>query len=489
MKTPLPAHKLSQVVTVFFLSVTIATLIGCNSDKVSDTPKPVDDTPIIEGPPPNIVVITLDTLRPDYLEMHGFERNTAPFLAKLAEDSVVFDNAYSTSSWTAPATASLFTSQYPTQHGLHIGFFYQYNLQRGMIEEKLKNASADHDHTEETAPLPDGTKPIHFQQLSLDATTLPEIMQSVGYTTYGISANPNIDTKLHFDQGFDLFNFKNNVTAEGFHSFLTQNKTRIQESGPYFLYLQMMDVHQPYHKRAPYFKEGGDGDDKFREAYLSEISYMDSYLEKLYNEFEWGSNTILVFVSDHGEEFWDHGGTNHGPTLYGELNHALTMFHAPDSGFSPRRVSENVSLIDILPTMIELVGGGDTNQNMQGESLVPLLKKDARRTDLESTLSDRVIFAHRVRDLYPQVTELWAAIHQDRKLIVDTKDGQPNELFDLNTDRPEKYDLSNSEPETYQRLFEELENFRSQTRVEASIGMEALDSELEDTLDALGYLD
>lgn len=476
-----PTAAASRALINLFLCAFV--LIGCGGDRAQNGG--------LDGrgeSRPNVVVFLFDTLRPDYLEMNGFDRETAPFLASLAEDSVVFDNAFSTSSWTAPSTASLFTGQYPTQHGLQIGFDYQRTVQMGMRQEKLATIEAETGKPAETTPEQAMGKQIYFQTLPQDATILSEVMKNSGYTTYCYSANPNVDRPLYFDQGFDYFEYKNMMPVDFIYDLLKQNKNHIRNNSPYFLYFQLMDTHMPYHKRAPYYKKQKDDAADFREAYLSEISYLDEYVEKMYREFEWDKNTILLFVTDHGEEFYDHGAFNHGPTLYRELNSALTMFHAPALDLPPRRVSQNVSLIDILPTFVELMNAEKPSQDMEGISLVPLLKEDERRTEFENQLEERTLFAQRVRAWYPDITEVWASIHKDRKLVIDTKEGGTSELFDLVNDVKEKNDLSASEPETYDRLFKELEKFRSQTRVNASIGMLELDEQLEEELDALGYL-
>ena len=127
---------------------------------------------------PNVVVIVLDTLRPDYLGFYGYEKEMAPFLARLANESVVFERAFSTSSWTAPSTSSLFTSLYPPQHGAVEGFMMH------QLRTKWRER--------------EGTEIIPLNRLPSDRALLPEIFQSMGYRTFGIATNVNIGDEIGF---------------------------------------------------------------------------------------------------------------------------------------------------------------------------------------------------------------------------------------------------------------------------------------------------
>ena len=137
---------------------------------------------------PNVVVIVIDTLRADHLPLYGYAHPTTPFLSELARDGIVFDRAYSTSSWTAPATASLFTSLYPFQHGVVTGMVATLRARRL-----------------------DPT--ITLNAIPGEATTLPEIMRRAGYRTFGVADNLNICAAEGFDQGFDEFRSYNDRGA------------------------------------------------------------------------------------------------------------------------------------------------------------------------------------------------------------------------------------------------------------------------------------
>ena len=124
----------------------------------------------------NIVLITIDTLRADHLSCYGYERKTSPVIDAIAENGIVCSNVYAPSSWTAPSMTSLFTSVYPINHGVVHGIGY----------------------TEDNA--------LNVQEIfSPDLTTLAEVLQANGYSTFGVSANPHLSEKFRFDRGFEYF--------------------------------------------------------------------------------------------------------------------------------------------------------------------------------------------------------------------------------------------------------------------------------------------
>ncbi len=143
---------------------------------------------------PNVVIVLCDTLRPDYLGFYRFPRETAPFLTKLAKRSVVFKRAFSTSSWTAPSTASLFTSRYPHRHGVIEGM----KLHKMRMERFKK----------------EGKFTIFLNRIPVDIPTLPEIFKAIGYKTFCVAANRNIEKEIGFDRGFDRFEMIGRGSAE-----------------------------------------------------------------------------------------------------------------------------------------------------------------------------------------------------------------------------------------------------------------------------------
>src|SRR5262245_26042641 len=226
-------------------------------------------------PPRHIVVILIDTLRADDCPSYGYPKNAAPFLSRLAAESVVFDHAYSTSAWTAPATASLFSGVYPFQHNVTTGF---------AVTQQMRSTGAE----VELDRLPDGIE------------TIAEALKHAGYDTFAVTGNLNVRQEMGFAQGFDRFwsASSGKPSAEELNAKLEQWRQRIEKSPRYLLYAHYMDPHRPYRERGPL--AAGDPAGGEMAAYDSEISYVDAHLEELFERFGWLRNdTLVVVVADH----------------------------------------------------------------------------------------------------------------------------------------------------------------------------------------------
>jgi choline-sulfatase len=293
---------------------------------------------------PNVVVILVDTLRADHLPFHGYARDTAPFLTRLAAKGVVFDRAWSTSGWTAPATASLLTSLYPQQHGL--------------------------------VRPPDPAR-SQANRIPQGAETIARAMRRAGYRTFGVSDNALVSPALGFDEGFDVFEASVGASAERVNKWIRDHRAEMNASAPYFLYVHYMEPHEPYLPHQPWYRvfsnDGAAPEARprhFVAAYDSEIRALDDSLARLHRAMGWDEGTILVVTSDHGEEFGDHGAGGHAHSLYSELLHVPLVFHASDGRFTSRHVAEPVSLVDVLPTLRALLGlppgARDEGQSLRG---------------------------------------------------------------------------------------------------------------------------
>lgn len=154
----------------------------------------------------NIVLIVIDTLRPDHLPFYGYSIDTAPFLNELSAKSVVFENAYAASSWTAPAAASIFTSLYPIQHGVVTGM-----RAHDIVTEENQSITLNR--------IPD------------KLSTIAEVLKGAGFKTYAVADNVNISEEMGFDQGFDKFVNFQYVTAEGVNENLLKWEKDIKKGG------------------------------------------------------------------------------------------------------------------------------------------------------------------------------------------------------------------------------------------------------------------
>ncbi len=301
--------------------------------------------------PPDVLLISIDTLRADHLGFYGYERPTSPALDAFASTAVVFDAAEASASWTLPALASVLTSEFCSTHGC-----WDYG---SVLDDSF--------------------------------TTLPEILLAAGYDTACIVSHTFATTRHGLQQGVvhtdDSYAYpevepEDNITSQAIADkgirFLDQ-KADSPEPGPWFLWLHFFDPHANYMEHpgiSELLTSGGKrtGEQVQRDRYDGEIRYTDQHVGRVLEALrENGSerNTLVVLIADHGEEFWDHGAQGHGHSLHRELVRVPLAIRAP--GIAPGRVAEVVRQVDVLPTILELAGI-PAPRGIAGRSLVPALR-------------------------------------------------------------------------------------------------------------------
>lgn len=414
-----------------------------------------------ESAAPDIVVVVLDTLRIDRTSVFAPERDTTPFLAELAAASVVFENAWSTSSWTAPATASLFTGLYPEQHGVDVGIWLFERLRSERPQLRLK-------------AIPD------------ELVTLPELLREHGYTTFGIADNPNVSRAEGFSSGFDRFASADYRGAAEVNALLARWTPEIRAAAPAFVYLHYMDAHWPYHAHEAHWRAPSDDSSEAAEVarYDAELRYLDTMLRDAIEGLALDQDAILVVVSDHGEELYERGSAmehrQHGFQLYDELARALLLVRDPSREPNGRRVTAPASLVDVLPTVRARLGL-PADPVASGRDLF----------DPDASLGDRALFAHR-REVIDGDRTLRAVVHDGWKYLrTESPDGTVREeLYDLVRDPGERSDRAGEEPERLARLRERARAFRERApRFEPRAARLDVDPEQAERLRALGYAD
>ncbi len=401
----------------------------------------------------NVVLIVIDTLRHDHLPFYGYKKNTAPFLSEIAAKSVVFEKAFAASSWTAPSTASIFTSLYPFQHGVVMGFL----------------------------PRPK-KKEVTINRIPEKIKTIPEVLKENGYYTYGVANNINICEQEGFTQGFDIFNkfdyYRGN--KKEVNDQLKKWAPKIKTNGKYFLYIHYNDPHKPYHKRKPWYQKGKKMKANIISRYDSEISYVDDMIREMFVLFEWHKNTVLIITSDHGEEFWDHGQINHGRTLYSEVIQIPFFIYFPERDRQPKRIRNNVSNIDILPTLRGYLHL-DGSQNDEGLNLMPIVFSS------KSEKNPRYIFSHLHIKLTSKDILIKSVIHKNWKCIFNHRDLK--ELYDLTVDPDETNNLYNKDLNIFNLLKYKFIEFESNcTKFKQETVELSLDKKELKELKTLGYI-
>lgn len=423
------------------------------------------------GPRPDILLVLLDTLRPDHLELYGRDRTTAPFLAQLGARGTVFERAHSTSGWTPPSTASALTGLYPERHGVLHGL--------DTDKETARKVAAGEVALLEVPTLPPGQP------------TLAELLSAAGYRTFGVATNVHINTLVGYQRGFDRFQLHADADADRVLQQLDAWGPELAGDGPRFLYLHLNDVHRPHDQRLPWYQPVDDQRADLVESYDSEISWLDSRLAQLFEAQPWLQDAVVCVVSDHGEGFGErfagvatgeHGFYGHGPNLNWVVNRCVFLLHGP--GVPALRVDRNVSLVDVLPTLLELAGV-DAPSDLDGLSLLPLLTEaDA---DTRAELFDaRPLFAHRKQRRGIEGQPMWAVMQGRWKLVHDEFTGT-TALYDTVADGHEQHDLAAAQPERVAQML----SLRASHAARGSLGPGQVDVTLDEhllqALRELGY--
>jgi arylsulfatase A-like enzyme len=374
------------------------------------------------GGPRRIVVIVIDTLRADALPFYGADAEAAPFLAELAQRSLVFERAWAASTWTAPSTASIFTARYPNQHGVVLGL-------RARREEGKVGA-------------------VEINRLPESLETLPVFLRSRGYATYGASANVNVGPVIGFERGFDRFEllrYRQGYGAAALVDHVLEWKDELLAAPKSFLYLHVMDPHPPYERHARWMPADAPRPERAladRPAYASEIRFVDEALRRLFDELHLVGEAVVFLTADHGQEFEEHGGLGHGFQLYDELTHVPLLLHLPGPDAPRGHVARDVSNLDILPTLRFLLGAPPA-PGEAGVSLLPVQDDDGA--------SARPIFAMRTNDEGSVRADKRAVLRGREKLIVTEPSGRA-ELYDVVADPGERNDLAGARPERVRAL-------------------------------------
>lgn len=447
------------------------------------------------APRPNIILITLDVVRPDRLSLYGYEKPTSPRLEALGRESAVFENAFTLSPSTPPSMAALMTSKLP--------FWPADTKPWGGAPEIHHGLMRFFAPGEEVKGLPSG----------LD--TLAEQLQAAGYRTGAVVSNPYVKREFHFDQGFDDFEqFTDadwrpyprgeNVVEKGI-AWLGRRDER-----PSFLYLHFMDAHAPYAPPPPWnrffpaaYVEDGRSDVALSTAFMKTedpeerkalfehnstmfdncLRYVDTQLGLLFDYLENEGlldETLLVVHSDHGEEFLDHGNVGHKGTLYDEQLRITLLLHYPPL-VRAGRISNLVRQIDVMPTLLDVLQLSPPYP-LDGTSFLPLLEGQ-REKPLDYVVGT-IYKSYYVR------SRKWKWI--------DSPNFDSRRLFDLESDPDETENRCSDLPELCSRPDKVLADYvqgRASERMEISSTGQSrpVEGEVSDEtvrqLKALGYLD
>jgi len=431
-------------------------------------------------PRPNVILISIDTLRADRLGCYGNPSAQTPYMDLLSKNGVLFEEAISNSSWTLPGHGAMLTSVQPTALGLF------------KVTDRLNS----------------------------HALTLAEVLRDHGFDTGAIVSYILLDRSYGFDQGFDFFDYEDLQDAQQIvDKAIKYIEPRSQKK--FFLFMHLYDPHWPYEPPEEVAKAFWPGavtpqlrnlittgdyaqfalkvikgpellNDFCRAMYDGEIAYTDRELGRLFKflvDRRMIDRTIVILTSDHGEEFKDHGYFGHGLTLYDEVLRVPLIMRFPMLLPSNMRVKGQVQSLDIFPTVLGLVGLDPARYPLGGRDLLGMIH--AGSADPVPVISETSMSGDRRYALRDGRYKLITPYKLDfgGNLQID----QPEEVFDLQTDSQEKTNLDTSHPKMVEVLRQQMAKQMDAIKKQWGMGermthSQELSAEEIERLRSLGYL-
>lgn len=452
-----------------------------------------------------VLLITVDTLRADALGCYGGQAAETPAFDALAADSVLFENAFSTAPWTAPAVTSILTGLSPFVHQV--------------IELESR--------------LPEAAQP------------LAEYLQRQGYFTGATGDNPIMNRTRQLDQGFATYDFYprphpgrcygSRLIQRFFPKFYAETATSgdladrtvdwlgLHGDKDFFFWLHFFDPHRPYDpperfhppdapKKYLVYEAAKDGFSEqerkwIRDLYAAEIEYVNESLVRVIAELKRQGiyeETLIVLTSDHGEEFWEHGGFGHGFSLYNGVIRVPLTVKLPGNlaeSAAPARREEFVTTASIMPTLLDLLSIDYEPEFFSYPSIAKLLGPD------EEPGPSPPLFSTALYRNYDEVTykSYWrrdnAESFEDQEGVFYGQykysqefTGELKRLFDLGEDPAERDTLIGARPEIVEEGQSWLAKHRSDSEdLRRILGLDEeasgeLDPEMIEQLRDLGYL-
>ncbi len=395
----------------------------------------------------NLLVVTLDTTRADHIGAYGAAKAATPAFDRIAREGVLFEHAVTAAPLTLPAHATLFTAKYPARHGVRDngGFF-----------------------------------------LDAKETTLAERLKADGFATGGFVGAYVLDRRWGIAQGFDTY-FDDFDIGKAKGSVLADVERPGNEvadhalawlegvaTSKFFAWVHFYDAHSPYDPPEPYRSTFGE------DAYAGEIAFVDVQVKRLIDFLERRDllkKTIVVVVADHGESLGEHGEASHGFFVYESVVRVPFAVLAPGDGMRGRRVADVVRTVDLVPTLLELLGR-QSAEKLDGRSLVPLMTGAVRELGLDAYSEA----------MYPRYHFGWSALHALTSGRYKYVDAPRPELYDLVNDPGEaknEYDLRRPLGAKMAQSLRVLEGAADAKPQKAAV---EVDPEARARLAALGYI-
>jgi arylsulfatase A-like enzyme/Tfp pilus assembly protein PilF len=396
----------------------------------------------------NLVVVTLDTTRADRIGAYGARDVETPVVDGLAREGVLFEQAVSVAPLTLPAHSSMFTGKFPPEHGVRDngGFF-----------------------------------------LGPEQVTLAEVLKGRGYRTGAFVGAYVLDSKWGINQGFDTYfdDFDLSRTRAVSLSGIQRPGNEVVDKAlpwiqaakgtPFFAWIHLYDAHSPYRPPEPFLSRYKG------HPYNGEIAFADSQVGRVISELQslgLYDRTVVVVMGDHGESLGDHGEGAHGFFVYNSVTHVPFVIHAPFSQVQHRRVADPVRSVDVMPTVLDLLGV-PAPRDISGVSLVPLMSGATRELGLDAYSEA----------LYPLHHYGWSDLRALRAGRYKVIDAPRPELYDLDRDPQEATNLFAERTALGDGMLAQLRSLEQRfNKSVAALPAGDVDPEARERLAALGYV-
>ncbi len=426
---------------------------------------------------PNILMISMDTVRRDHCSSYGYQQSTTPNLDAFCKQGTIFDQAYAPTSTTGPSHATMFTSLYPIAH--HV----------------KKN----------------GLK------LSENHITIAEILKSQGYQTSAIIGSFVLSARFGYSQGFSFFDesfelqgskhrvksWEGNKIDGAFcrrGNYVTNNaiswlKNKCDPDEPFFLFAHYFDPHNPYDPHEPFlskFYPSKKNPNELEETigkYDGEIAFIDYEIGKLLNvikQMGLEEETLVIITSDHGEGLMEHNRMYHGVNIYEEAVRVPLLMRWPNVIKRGRIINNPVSLIDLTPTILDLIGINPDNWPFQGKSLVLRLQGESGSYENPIYLYRRHYKKGIVGKTYVNGEQYGVRIGSWK--YIEGKDEKLKLLFNIATDPQESKNLCTSHLKRAKDLESHLKYWKKE-HVQANNVLNKIPEKELERLKALGYVE
>lgn len=436
-----------------------------------------------------VILISIDTLRADHLGCYGYERDTSPNIDALADDSFLFLNTYASSPWTLPSHVSMLTSLHGVRHQVY----------------------------------------REDERMDPNLITLADIFRENQFMCAAFTGGGFVSSAYGFSKGFDSYNegvggvFHQDSAERVFRAASNWIDRHVERD--FFLFLHTYQPHSPYACPPPYKVMFLNDQSKFGhvdliqhlggrqgifkplptderqniiDLYDGEIRFTDEKLigpliEKL-KSIGIYDRCLIIFTSDHGEEFYDHGGWGHGHSLYNESLRVPLLIKFPESHFPRRQVDTIVSLIDIMPTALEWMDFDVSALELDGRSLLPIIEgREQKDRAFLADIGSNVLDSHIPQKITTNQDEYKLILSQAYSAEdLDFFDHPPPnmgpvELYDLLNDLPELSNIADNHPQMANQIIRWLDEFYAQVK-KMQTGKAQIDQAIKEQLKALGYI-